>query len=262
MVPVVPFQSDRFRSTAVHYHARPAYAPRLIARVAELCRLGNSDRLLDLGCGIGPLAIALRPYVGHVLAVDPEPEMLARAAVEAAARGVEIEFRSGSSADLGPAFGSFKAVTIGRAFHWMDRVETLRRLDGMIEQDGAVALFHDSHPKLPENHWLQEYRALRERYAGPAAASWRGPDWVRHEAVLLDSPFARLESVSVIERRATSVEELLHRALSHSVTSPARLGEAAAAAFVAETRAVVESHAEKGLVTEVVESTALIARRS
>jgi SAM-dependent methyltransferase len=262
MIPVVPFEPQRFRSTAVHYHARPAYAPRLIARVAELCRLTGSDRLLDLGCGIGPLAIAFRPYVGSVLAVDPEPEMLARAAAEAAARGVEIEFRAGSSADLDPAFGSFKTVTIGRAFHWMDRVETLRRLDGMIEQDGAVVLFHDSQPRLPENKWHAEYRAIRDRYAGPAAASWRGPDWVRHESVLLDSPFACLESVSVIERRATPVEDLVQRALSHSVTSPARLGEAAAAAFVAEVSALVESHAENGLVNEVVETTALIARRS
>ena len=260
MITVVPFEPRRFRSTAVHYHARPAYSPRLIARVAELCRLTPSDRLLDLGCGIGPLAIAFRPYVGSVLAVDPEPEMLARARTEAAARGAEIEFRAGSSADLDLELGRFKAVTIGRAFHWMDRVETLRRLDGMIDACGAIVLFSDSQPKLPENSWLKEYRAIRERYAGPA--SWRGPEWIRHEAVLLDSPFACLESVSVIERRSASAEDLVHRALSHSVTSADRLGEAAAAAFVSEVRAYVESQAKEGLVTEIVETTALIARRS
>lgn len=259
MIPVVPFEPQRFRSTAVHYHARPAYSPRLIARVAEVCRLTPGDRLLDLGCGIGPLAIAFRPYVGSVIAVDPEPEMLVRAATEAQAKGLEIEFRAGSSAELGPDFGSFKIVTIGRAFHWMDRIATLGRLDGVIEQDGAIVLFHDSQPKLPENSWLKEYRAIRERYAGPA--SWRGPEWIRHEAVLLDSPFACLESISIIERRATAAEDLVHRALSHSVTSPDRLGEAAAAAFVAEISDYVESQAKDGLVTEVVETTALIARR-
>jgi ubiquinone/menaquinone biosynthesis C-methylase UbiE len=199
MTLVVPFEPERFRSTAVHYHARPAYAPRLIALVAELCRLGPADRLLDLGAGPGPLAIAFRPYVGSVLAVDPEPEMLARAAENAAAAGVAIDFRAGSSADLpqpgrddgAEPFGRFKAVTIGRAFHWMDRAETLRRLDAMVEPDGAIALFHDSHPKLPENDWLKAYSALGERYA-PAAAAWRGPDFLAHEAVLLASPFAAL----------------------------------------------------------------------
>jgi SAM-dependent methyltransferase len=260
MVSVIPFKPERFRSTAVHYHARPAYSPRLFKRVAELCRLTNSARLLDLGCGIGPLAIALRPYVGSILAVDPEPEMLARAAVEAEAAGARIEFRAGSSADLGPDFGRFSAVVIGRAFHWMDRVETLRRLDAMVEDGGTVVLFGDSHLRLPENDWLDEYHAIRDRYAG-SAGSWRGPDWVRHESVLLSSPFACLESIAVIERRATPAEDLVHRGLSHSVTSPARLGDAAAAAFIAEIRAFADSHAENGFVTEVVQSSALIARR-
>jgi trans-aconitate methyltransferase len=262
MVPVVPFEPERFRSTAVHYHTRPAYAPRLIALVAELCRLNDGDRLLDLGCGPGPLAIAFRPYVGFVLADDPEPEMLARAADEAATAGVGIEVRAGSSADLGPAFGRFKAVVIGRAFHWMDRVETLRRLNTMIEEDGAIALFEDSHSKVPENHWVKDYRAIRERYAASgSAAAWRGPGWVRHESVLLDSPFAALERVSVVERQATPAENLVHRALSRSSTSPARLGDAAATAFAAEIRALADRHAEGGLVTEVIESSAFVARR-
>ncbi len=100
MVLVVPFEPQRFRSTAAHYHARPAYAPRLMALVVQLCRLNPADRLLDLGCGPGLLAIAFRPYVGSVLAVDPEPEMLARAAENAAVAGVAVDFLAGSSADL------------------------------------------------------------------------------------------------------------------------------------------------------------------
>jgi hypothetical protein len=65
----------------------------------------------------------------------------------------------------------------------------------------------------------------------------------------------------VIERRSTPAGEFVDRALSHSVTSPGRLGEAAAAAFVAEIRAYVETQAKDGLLAEVVETTALIARR-
>jgi SAM-dependent methyltransferase len=260
MIAVVPFEPERFRSTAVHYRARPAYAPRLIALVAELYRLGPDDRLLDLGCGPGPLATMFRPYVGSVLAVDPEPEMLAQAAENAAKAGVEIEFRAGSSADLGPAFGRFKAVVIGRAFHWMDRAETLKRLDRMIEPDGAIVLFGDSHPKLPENAWLKGYRDIGRRYAGEQPL-WRSPDFVPHETVLLSSPFSALDWVSVIERRATPAEDFVDRMLSRSRTSPARLGAAAADALAAEIRALTAEHAEGGFVTEVVESTALIARR-
>lgn len=260
MIAVVPFEPERFRSTAIHYRARPAYAPRLIALVAELCRLGPGDRLLDLGCGPGPLATMFRPHVGSVLAVDPEPEMLGQAAENAAEAGVDIEFRAGSSADLGPAFGHFKAVVIGRAFHWMDRVETLTRLDGMIELDGAIVLFSDSHPKLPENAWLKDYSEIGKRYAGEQPL-WRSPDFVPHETILLSSPFSALERVSVIDRRATPAEDYVDRVLSRSRTSPARLGQAAADTLAAEIRVLTARHAERGLVTEVVESKALIARR-
>ena len=73
----VEFQPHRFRTAAKHYLAgRPAYAPRLIERVARGVGLGAEDRVLDLGCGPGMLAGAFAPLVREVVAVDPEPEML------------------------------------------------------------------------------------------------------------------------------------------------------------------------------------------
>ena len=63
------FQPHRFRTAARHYLAgRPPYAPRLIRLVAELLRLSERDRLLDLGCGPGVLAGAFAPLVGAMLA--------------------------------------------------------------------------------------------------------------------------------------------------------------------------------------------------
>lgn len=259
MTSVIPFEADRFRSTAARYHARPAYAPRLIRRVAEACRLTPASSVLDLGCGPGPLAIAFARLAGRVLAVDPEPEMLAEAARGAASAGVAIEFREGSSNDLGPDLGRFDLVTIGRAFHWMDRADTLRRLDAMLGPDGAIALFDDSHPELPDNRWLEPYRAISDRYAERGA--WRNPGWIRHEAVLLDSPFAVLERFAAIERRSVPAETLVDRVLSRSTSSPARIGAAAAAALATELREFVTGIATDGRVTEVVETSALVARR-
>src|SRR5262249_46479804 len=189
-------------------------------------RLRRTDRLLDLGCGPGQLAIAFAPLVGSVVAIDPEPEMRRIAAASAAAAGVAIEVVAGSSYDLGPQLGRFRLVTIGRAFHWMDRADTLRRLAGIVEPDGAVVLFGDDHPKLPDNRWRRDFKALIDRYAegDTVRAHIKSDDWVHHEAILLDSPFAVLERLSVIERRRTPVDSLLDRALSMSSTSPARLG--------------------------------------
>src|ERR1700726_4352175 len=139
MTSELPFPGSlRFRSTVPHYVAgRPNYAPSLIWIVKEHLHLGDGHRLLDLGCGPGWLGIAFAPFVGEVLAVDPEPTMLEAARVLAAEANVRIDFMEGSSYDLGSQLGMFDVVMIGRAFHWMDRADTLRRLDTLIKPDGA-----------------------------------------------------------------------------------------------------------------------------
>ena len=57
-------------------------------------------------------------------------------------------------------------------------MDTLRRLEGMIEPGGAVALFHDHHPEVPENAWLERWREVRRRY-DTGQGGYRGPGWVR-----------------------------------------------------------------------------------
>ena len=263
MIAPLPFEPRRFQSAAAYYLAgRSPYAAGLIARVAERCCLGPADRLLDLGCGPGQLAVAFAPFVGGVVAIDPEPEMLRAATTAATEARVTIEFIQGSSYDLGPRLGMFRLVTIGRAFHWMDRVDTLRRLAAIVEPEGAVALFHDTHPKLPENRWQSDYKALIDGYAAgdPMRKLHKSPDWIPHEAVLLDSPFARLERIGVIERRRTPVDRLVDRALSMSSTSPQRIGPRADD-LIRELRALLAGVATDGMVTEVIESQALLAFR-
>lgn len=261
MIEPIPFVPDRFRSAAPHYLAgRPAYAPALIRRVAQLCGLDGTGRLLDLGCGPGQLAVAFAPFVAGVLAVDPEPAMMA--AGQNLAGSAAVTFRQGSSQDLDPSWGRFRAVTIGRAFHWMDRVETARRLDGMIEPGGALVLFHVDHPAVPDNAWREAYQAALDAALGEGTRStWRGPGWVRNEGVLLDSPFSALERIGEIERRRTDAASLVDRALSMSSTTRERLGDAGVEALRARITALVAAASVGGLVTEVVESVALIARR-
>jgi len=261
MIEPIPFVPDRFRSAAAHYLVgRPAYAPALILRVAELCGLDGRGRLLDLGCGPGQLAAALAPFVTDVLAVDPEPEMLAVG--ERLAQGAAVTFRQGSSQDLDPEWGRFRAVTIGRAFHWMDRAETARRLDAMIEPGGALVLFRVDHLDVPDNAWRTIFQEALDTALGESGRStWRRPGWVRHEAVLLDSPFPAMERIGVVERRRTPAHSLIDRALSMSSTTRARLG-AAADGLRDQVKALVAAASVDGMVTEVVESVALIARRT
>ena len=255
------FEPRRFRTAAAHYLAgRPPYSPRLIRRVVELTGLAHTHRVLDLGCGPGMLALALAPYAGEVLGVDPEPEML-RAAASREAQA-NVHWMQASSDDLGPRFGRFFLAVMGRSFHWMDRAETLRRLDSLIEPRGAIALFDDDHPVVPDYVWRLRWRELIERYAAddPVRGRHRRPGWVRHEAMLLDSAFSELERISVIERRRVAAEALIDRALSMSSTSRARLGERADA-MVREMRELLAELAPAGELTEMLATSALIARR-
>src|SRR5258705_6124584 len=108
-----PFDPDRYRSAATHYErGRVAYAPALIRRVAEVTGLGSRHRVLDLGCGPGPLARGFASLAREVMAIDPTPEMLA-AARGLAAGATNIHFLAGSSYDVGPALRQFHLVVIG-----------------------------------------------------------------------------------------------------------------------------------------------------
>jgi SAM-dependent methyltransferase len=249
-------QPRRYQSAAVHYLAgRPPYADRLIRRVAWWVGLTRQDRVLDLGCGPGPLARTFVPLAGEVVGMDPSPEMLGVAEV----LGGGIRYVPGGSEDLGPSMGRFHLVVMGRSFHWMDRAETLRRLDGMIEPHGAIALFHAEHARAPDNAWVERYNELRRRYTG-SESRHRGPGWVRHEAFLLDSPFCCVESCSAFERRTFDAATLVDRAFSVSSSEPARLGERAED-LRRDIEALIGEIAPDGRLTEVIESSALIACR-
>lgn len=264
MTAPIPFVPDRFRFSAPHYLlGRPAYSPQLIRRVAQSCELRGSHRLLDLGCGPGQLSVAFSSWVGAGLALDPEAEMLRIAAGLGAGLAPNIEYRHGSSYDLSPALGSFRLAMIGRAFHWMDRPDTLARLDALIEAQGAVALFSTSLVADASIAWLAPYRALLDEYSSddPARAQRRAETWESHETVLAQSAFSALERIAVIETRRVSVEALRARAMSMSSLSRGRLG-ARLDELLARIDPLLEAHAnDEGWLDERIESIALIARR-
>jgi SAM-dependent methyltransferase len=260
----VPFEPHRFRSTVPFYAAsRVPYPEALVSLVVAHCGLSVGSRMLDLGCGPGLLALAFAPHVGAVVAVDPEPAMLEAAEAGARAAGVTLTTIRGSSYDLDGSFGSFDLVTIGRAFHWMDRPATLRALDRLIEPAGAIALFHDSHLDARENDWRPVFKQVTDAFGGEQGWSHRrqtGPRWVIQESVLLVSPFRRLERLGVVERRDLTIDRLVGRALSMSGTSPDALGERRAL-FEATLRDALAPFATDGALAELVETSALIARR-
>jgi SAM-dependent methyltransferase len=256
----LPFDPERFRSAAPHYFARTNYSPRLIRKVVAELALTRDDRVMDLGCGPGFLAIALAPFVREVVAIDPNAAMLAAGREAARGHADNISFVEGSSNDLGNRHGCFRLVTMGRSFHWMDRADTLRRLDAIVEPGGAVALFDVDTIKEGAGDWHRAFNAVLERYEGSKAA-WRQPEWIGHAAFLIESAFSVIDGLSVTERLSFPAAQLVDRALSRSRTSPEALGTEKAAALAADLRALAAENALDGMLSEILESNVLIARR-
>jgi SAM-dependent methyltransferase len=253
---------DRFQNAARYYRqGRPNYPWLLIKRVVELVDLQPSQRVLDLGTGPGFLALDFARYAGEVVGVDPSSEMLKVAAENAQQTGTNVTFIQGSSSDLGPDFGTFHLVTIGRAFHWMDRVATLQALDVLLDPTGAVALFSESYPNVPENHWYADFDAIRAKYmdADPTLSQIL-LNVNQNDAVLLSSAFGAVERISVLERRATPLERFVDRVLSYGAIWCTE-HEPLIDEVTAEVYRELARYARDGIIHEIVEGIAVIARR-
>jgi SAM-dependent methyltransferase len=252
---------ERFKNPSRFYTTgRPSYPKLLARRVTDLIALTRNDDVLDLGTGPGFLAIDYAPYAHAVTAVDPSEEMLSAARQNAARAEVSVRFVRGSSFELTPELGRFKLVTIGRAFHWMDRAQTLDSLEALIVARGAVALFGERHPDVPDNAWYPQFQALIDSYSTEDPAKSRTRGQTPHEGVLLESAFSHLERVSVLEVRHTPVEHLVDRALSFGSTWEGRPGSREQD-LAGEVRALVAQFVHGGVVREVIEGHALVGLR-
>jgi SAM-dependent methyltransferase len=136
-----------FRAAAwfyAEYRYRPTDA--FVRLLASHLGWSSSDRVLDLGAGPAHVSLRLAPFVGEVVVMDPEEAMLEEGRRRAEAAGVHnLTFVLGGSDDvprLSSDLGSFAAVVISQAFHWMrDQDSVLCALDPLVDaKRGAIAL--------------------------------------------------------------------------------------------------------------------------
>ena len=129
-----------FAGAAKYYAAgRLPYAPGLAQAMAEALALDGAGRLLDIGCGPGTVTLLLAHLFESVVGVDADGDMLLEAARIAAERDIANASWVRLLAEALPAnLGTFRVITFGHSFHWMDRDRVARIVRGMLEPGGAV----------------------------------------------------------------------------------------------------------------------------
>jgi ubiquinone/menaquinone biosynthesis C-methylase UbiE len=93
-----------------------------------LARLQPGERVLDVGCGTGTLAIAAKKHVGAtgtVTGIDPAAEMVERAMRKAERASADVAFRTAAAEDLPFANGTFDVVLSSMMLHHLPK-ETRR----------------------------------------------------------------------------------------------------------------------------------------
>jgi ubiquinone/menaquinone biosynthesis C-methylase UbiE len=253
-----PFQ----QAVAYYDRFRAPYAPAALDYVVEALALGPGDRVLDLGCGPGTLAIPLSRRVGEVVAVDPAAGMLAEGERLAAQREAgTIRWLHSRAEDLPPDLGRFKLAVMGQSAHWMDRDGVLSRLGDLIEPGGALAIF-DEGQRRPQESWERTAAMVAGRFLGrPPRHPGKHPEVAHAPSLQRSAHFSAFTVREFPHQLVRDVASVLGCCYSGVGASRLALGEQADV-FEAELADALYALSPSGVFEESLETAVILAFRA
>lgn len=123
-------------------------------RIVELAAVGAGDRVLDLGCGTGTLALAIaRAQVdAAITGVDGDEAMLAQAREKVGAAGADVRLRQAMAQELPFEDASFDVVVSSLFFHHLVRSvkeQVAAEMVRVLRPGGRVVVADWSRPADP-----------------------------------------------------------------------------------------------------------------
>lgn len=137
-------------------------ADRARAAVLDRVELKSGQRVLDIGCGTGSLAVLVKqryPQV-EIVGLDPDPKALARAQRKAQQAQVSLKFDRGFADALAYPENSFDWVFSAFMFHHLpsDRKEpALREIRRVLKPHGSLYLVDFAGPDVAGKTWFSRF---------------------------------------------------------------------------------------------------------
>jgi 2-polyprenyl-3-methyl-5-hydroxy-6-metoxy-1,4-benzoquinol methylase len=249
-----------FSEAAPYYRYRAPYAPEALAFVCEAFGLNETSRVLDLGSGPGTIAIPLARAVARVIAVDPSEAMLRAGQVRSAEEGRDnIDWICARAEEVSERLGTFRAVTIGQAFHWMDRDAVLFRLEKMIATGGGIALINPGR-RRPQESWENLASEVVARYLGqPTRHRKMNPEPENEPSLLRSNAFSRFACHDFPLHFERDVSSIIGYVYSISTSPKSAFGNRSGAFERELTDALLQNN-PTGVFDEKLETEVLLAR--
>lgn len=253
---------DLFQGTVPYYvRYRVPYPEALLKQILEKAAISRAGQLLDLGSGTGEIALKLAPEFQVVTAVEPD-ENMRNAGIQKMQdqKILNVEWLPQTAEEFSAEANTFELVSIGAAFHWMDRPLLARRMrDWLLPGQPLVILGYTSIWSGTAD-WLPLVRRVLHKWLGAKrrAGSGNYPELAQpHEQVLLEADY-RFEEIKYQHPQHWTLDDLIGNLYSTSFASPAVLGENRNA-FEADLRQTLLDYAPSGTYAEEMTFYALLA---
>jgi SAM-dependent methyltransferase len=198
-----------FGAAALAYaEHRPDYAD---AAVRWALQTAPGPRVLDIGAGTGKLTAALLALGAEVIAVEPDPSMLAELRrLLPFARAM-----AGRAESIPLPDASVDAVLAGQALHWFDMDVAGPEIARVLAPGGTLAGLWNVYDDRVD--WVDGFDRISQGAAGVTLSNWHAKETDAHLAAIdLPELFSPAERAEFPHEQRRTTDSLLATVATHS----------------------------------------------